>query len=78
MPTDPTRKTPAKHAPEHAPLEDAKSRGPRLRRGAEACAQPAPAETIGEWWRRENAKAFASSNRWVDQEGLPLARYRQF
>lgn len=31
-----------------------------------------------ERWLAENAKAIASSNEWVERNGLPLARYRQF
>lgn len=29
-------------------------------------------------FKLENAEAFASMNAWVDEHGLPLARYRQF
>lgn len=29
-------------------------------------------------WLIENAEAFAASNRYVAEHGLPLARYRQF
>ena len=29
-------------------------------------------------WREENAEAIASSNRWVEKNGLPLARHRMF
>ena len=31
-----------------------------------------------EQWLAENAEAIASSNEWVERNGLPLARYRQF
>ena len=31
-----------------------------------------------ERWLAENAEAIASSNEWVERNGLPLARYRQF
>lgn len=30
-----------------------------------------------EQWRRNNADAIASSNRWVEENGLPLGRYGQ-
>lgn len=29
-------------------------------------------------WREENAEAIAACNAWVEEHGLPLARYRQF
>jgi antitoxin CcdA len=29
-------------------------------------------------WRIENAEAIAASNKYVEQHGLPLAKYRQF
>ena len=29
-------------------------------------------------WRAENRDAIRSSNDWVEQNGLPLARHRQF
>lgn len=32
----------------------------------------------GKRWLAENAKAIASSNEWVERNGLPLARYRLF
>jgi Post-segregation antitoxin (ccd killing mechanism protein) encoded by the F plasmid len=36
------------------------------------------AETRAQRWRQENAEALASSNAYVDHNGLPLARFRQF
>lgn len=29
-------------------------------------------------WKIENREAIESSNRWVEEHGLPLAKYRQF
>lgn len=29
-------------------------------------------------WRLENAEAIAASNEYVEEHGLPLAKYRQF
>lgn len=31
-----------------------------------------------ERWREENAEALQGYNAWVEKNGLPLARYRQF
>lgn len=36
------------------------------------------AEARDERWRRENAEAVASFNTYVERNGLPLARFRQF
>ncbi len=32
----------------------------------------------GEQWLKENREAIESSNKWVEEHGLPLAKYRQF
>lgn len=29
-------------------------------------------------WQEENQEAFAASNEWIAEHGLPLARYRMF
>ncbi|MDE1996332.1 MAG: type II toxin-antitoxin system CcdA family antitoxin [Rhizobiaceae bacterium] len=29
-------------------------------------------------WLKDNEKAIAAANAWVEEHGLPLARYRQF
>lgn len=29
-------------------------------------------------WKEENREAIESSNRWVEEHGLPLEKYRQF
>ena len=36
------------------------------------------AEAKAAAWQREHADALASSNAWVDAQGLPLDQYRQF
>lgn len=33
---------------------------------------------VEEAWKRENAAAIESSNAWVAENGLPLAKYRMF
>ncbi|WP_036504588.1 type II toxin-antitoxin system CcdA family antitoxin [Novosphingobium sp. AP12] len=35
-------------------------------------------ETRDKRWRHENAKAIASFNAYVEQNGVPLARFRRF
>ena len=32
----------------------------------------------GRKWQEENAEAIKSINEWVEKNGLPLAKYRQF
>ncbi len=32
----------------------------------------------GQKWREENREAIESSNKWVEEHGLPYAEYRQF
>ena len=36
------------------------------------------AKSRAERWREENREAILASNAWVEEHGLPLARYRQF
>jgi antitoxin CcdA len=35
-------------------------------------------EKLRQTWLSANAGAIASSNGWIERNGLPLARYRQF
>jgi antitoxin CcdA len=59
-------------------LSEARSFGVNLSQAAEAGLRQAvrDAKTIA--WKRENAAALKSSNTWVDQHGLPLAKHRPF
>jgi antitoxin CcdA len=48
---------------------------------SKACEQGLVAEISkarAERWQRENADAIADWNRWVEKNGLPLAKYRMF
>ena len=49
-----------------------------LTRRAERLARPAAEREEERLWKIENAEAFASLNAWVEEHGLPLAKYRQF
>lgn len=40
--------------------------------------RPTSDNRTAELWRRENSGAIASSNAWVEQNGLPLSKYRMF
>ncbi len=59
-------------------LTEARSLGVNLSQAAEAGVRRAVAEAKAAAWQREHAAALASSNAWVDAQGLPLDQYRQF
>ena len=59
-------------------LLEAKGLGINVSRAAEAGLRQAVSDARAAEWRRENAEAIASANAWVDANGLPLERYRQF
>lgn len=47
-------------------------------RAVEGRAEPASVREHAACWLAENQRALASSNAYVEQRGLPLARYRRF
>lgn len=59
-------------------LMEARSYGVNLSKAAEAGLRRAVAAAKVEAWQRENATALASSNAWIEAQGLPLDTYRQF
>jgi antitoxin CcdA len=59
-------------------LREARSFGVNLSQAAEAGLRRAVMEAKAEAWKRENAEAIEGVNRWVEENGLPLARYRLF
>lgn len=59
-------------------LEEAKVLGINLSRSAEAGIAEAVQLQKREKWLKENAKALASSNAYVEAKGLPLSRHRLF
>lgn len=59
-------------------LSEAKALRINLSQAAEAGLVRAVAERRAEIWKNENRDALESSNRFVEQNGLPLARYRSF
>lgn len=59
-------------------IEEAKALGLNASRAAESGLREAVRTAKAEAWLRENAEAIASSNAWVEKNGLPLAKYRQF
>jgi antitoxin CcdA len=59
-------------------LADAKELQINVSRAAEAGLDRAIAEKRAEVWLQENRDALQSSNDYVERNGLPLAKYRQF
>ena len=59
-------------------LSEARSFGVNLSQAAEAGLRQAVKDAKAGAWKRENAKAIAASNRWVEENGLPLEQYRPF
>lgn len=59
-------------------LSEAKSLSVNVSRAAEAGIADAVRKEKERLWKLENREALASSNRWVEENGLPLAKYRQF
>ena len=59
-------------------LTEARNLGVNLSQAAESGLREAVAKAKSDAWRQENASAISSSNDWVDKQGLPLGRYRQF
>ncbi|MFN3293590.1 MAG: type II toxin-antitoxin system CcdA family antitoxin [Gemmobacter sp.] len=59
-------------------LEEARGLGLNLSAAAEQGLRAAVAEAKAARWQAENAAALASSNAWVEANGLPLSRHRPF
>jgi antitoxin CcdA len=59
-------------------LADAKALQINVSRAAEAGLDRAIAERRAEIWLQENKEALQSSNDYVERNGLPLTKHRQF
>lgn len=59
-------------------LSEARSFGVNLSQAAEAGLRRAVKDARAATWKRENAKALEASNAWVEENGLPLEKYRPF
>lgn len=59
-------------------LAEAKALSVNISRAAEAGIAEAVRAEKERLWKEENREALESSNRWVEEHGLPLAKYRQF
>jgi antitoxin CcdA len=59
-------------------IAEAKELDINISRVAEASIAKAVSEEKSRRWREENREAIESSNRYVEEHGLPLAKYRMF
>lgn len=59
-------------------LAEAKALGVNVSRAAEAGIEAEVRKAREAQWKTENAEAIASWNRYIEENGLPLAKYRQF
>mgnify|MGYP003580450436 CR=1 FL=1 len=59
-------------------LDEAKGLGLNISRAAETGIETAVRAEKERLWQVENAEAIASYNRYIDENGLPLAEYRPF
>lgn len=59
-------------------VEEARDLEVNLSRAAEEGLRQALRQARADRWRANNAEALESSNAWVEQHGLPLARHRAF
>lgn len=59
-------------------LKEAKVLGINISRSAEVGIAEAVKRYKQEEWLKENARALASSNAYIEANGLPLAQHRQF
>ena len=75
--TKPLRK-PTNLSLDSALLKEAKALGINVSRSAEAGIAEAVKLRKQENWLKDNARALASSNAYIEANGLPLARHRQF
>lgn len=78
MQSPPTPKKPTNLSLDQGLLSEARSCGVNLSQAAEAGIRLAVAEAMAVAWKRENAAALNSSNKWVEKNGLPLQKFRQF
>ena len=59
-------------------VEQARALGISVSRACEAGLADEVRRVREQQWIEENWEAIQSSNRWVEEHGLPLARYRMF
>lgn len=58
-------------------LDQAKELGVNISRAAEAGVLAAVKAEKARRWKEDNAEAIAAYNKWIAENGVPLARYRK-
>ena len=59
-------------------LDEARALGVNISRSAEEGLAAAVKAERGRRWREENRAAFEEYNRYIEENGIPLAQYRKF
>ncbi len=59
-------------------LDEAKALGVNISRAAESGVLAAVKAERARRWKVDNAEAVAAYNKWIEENGVPLARYRKF
>ena len=59
-------------------LKDAKALGVNVSAAAQKGVEAAVKQAKAEAWLRENRANIEASNKWVEENGLPLEKYRMF
>ena len=78
MPIAQSRKKPTNLSLDASLLIEARNLDVNLSQAAEEGLRQAIAQANSEAWKRENASALESANQWVEEQDLPLKKYRQF
>jgi len=73
-----TLRKPTNLSLEHGLLKEAKALKINLSRAAEEGLRQAVSRAKSEQWKQENKIALESINKFVEDHGLPLAKYRNF
>ena len=63
---------------DQALLQEARALGVNVSQAAENGLDAAVRKAKGDAWLEENRSAIEASNTWVEENGLPLAKYRMF
>ena len=63
---------------DRALLEEARELGVNLSRSAEEGVRAAVKAEKERVWKEENRETLEAVNKWVEENGLPLAQFRQF
>ena len=59
-------------------LDQARELGVNISRAAEAGVAAAVKAERARRWKIDNAEAVAAYNKWIEENGIPLAQYRKF